>query len=79
MTAGGLIFRLETARFEYNYCKEGDKNANLRVKFLTVYLRSVVERIHSSPVKIVSLSLLIKNKQTKTGDDGELNAEMIAL
>lgn len=79
MTAGGVIFRLETARFEYNYCKEGDENLNLRVKSLMVYLSSVAECSHSSLVKIVSLSLLIKSKQTKTGDDGELNAEMIAL
>lgn len=32
MTAGGLIFQLETARFEYNYCKGGGENTNLRVK-----------------------------------------------
>lgn len=40
MTAGGLIFWLETARFEYNYCKEGDENTNLRVKSLMLYLIS---------------------------------------
>lgn len=78
MTAGGLIFWIETARFEYNYCKEGDENTNLRVKSLMVNLISVAECTHSSPVKIVSLSLLIK-KQTKNSDDGELNAEMTAL
>lgn len=38
-------------------------------------LISVAECTHSSPV---SLSLLIK-KQTRPSDDGELNAEMIAL
>lgn len=63
MTAGGLIFWLETARFEYNYCKEGDENTNLRVKSLMLYLISVAECVHSSLVKIASLFLLIK-KQT---------------
>lgn len=55
MTAGGLIFQLETARFKYNFCKEGDENTNMRVKTPTVYLISVAECIHRSHVKIVSL------------------------
>lgn len=65
MTAGGLIFRLETARFEYNYYKEGGKTTNLRVKSLMVYLISVAECIHSSLVKIISFSLLIKIQTNK--------------
>lgn len=63
MTAGGLIFWLETARFEYNYCKEGDENTNLRVKSLMVYLISVAECVHSSLVKIASLVNQKTNKR----------------
>lgn len=65
MTAGGLIFQLETARFKYNYCKEEGKTTNVRVKSLVVYLISVAECIHSSLVKDVSLSLLIKKQTNK--------------